>query len=270
MFGDGQDATSRFLVADEVGLGKTLVARGVIAQVIDHLKGTGDKRVDIVYLASNGSIAAQNVRKLAPRGVSTINRADRLSMLPYLIGDMARQDVNVIALTPGTSVDLGSSGGMFPERAAAFAALGTIWSGQRLRGVGIANIFAGAIKDRDGVTAAQRLRNRAQDFGSLPQQCREIFEAAMRNLSAIRHSDRPQFSAFLPAVGWTSFSEQRSKAICRDVAPDETPLHFATRALQADDASACTKKFSQVQRSRRPQQFRGCPSLPGVCLPGRR
>lgn len=78
MFGDGDDATSRFLVADEVGLGKTLVARGVIAQVIDHLKATGDKRIDIVYLASNGAIAAQNVRKLAPRGVPTINRADRL------------------------------------------------------------------------------------------------------------------------------------------------------------------------------------------------
>ena len=27
----------RFLVADEVGLGKTLVARGVIAKAIDHL-----------------------------------------------------------------------------------------------------------------------------------------------------------------------------------------------------------------------------------------
>ena len=40
------------------------------------------------------------------------------------------------------------------------------------------------------------------------------------------HSDRPQFSAVLRAVGWTSFSEQRSKAICRDGAPDETPLHF--------------------------------------------
>mgnify|MGYP001311569613 CR=1 FL=1 len=31
------DSTRRFLVADEVGLGKTLVARGVIAKSIDHL-----------------------------------------------------------------------------------------------------------------------------------------------------------------------------------------------------------------------------------------
>ena len=31
------DSTRRFLVADEVGLGKTLVARGVIARAIDYL-----------------------------------------------------------------------------------------------------------------------------------------------------------------------------------------------------------------------------------------
>ncbi len=33
----GSGGTSRFLVADEVGLGKTLVARGIIAKTIEHL-----------------------------------------------------------------------------------------------------------------------------------------------------------------------------------------------------------------------------------------
>ena len=37
---DADDPTRRFLVADEVGLGKTLVARGVIAKTIDHLWDT--------------------------------------------------------------------------------------------------------------------------------------------------------------------------------------------------------------------------------------
>ena len=37
MFADRNPAI-RFLVADEVGLGKTHVAKGVIAQVIDHLR----------------------------------------------------------------------------------------------------------------------------------------------------------------------------------------------------------------------------------------
>ena len=34
------DAVRRFLVADEVGLGKTLVARGVIAMALEHLAPT--------------------------------------------------------------------------------------------------------------------------------------------------------------------------------------------------------------------------------------
>ena len=60
------DSTRRFLVADEVGLGKTLVARGVIAKALDHLwEGPGKvERIDIVYICSNGQIARQNARRL--------------------------------------------------------------------------------------------------------------------------------------------------------------------------------------------------------------
>ena len=43
------DSSRRFLVADEVGLGKTLVARGVIAKAIDHLWDRV-QRIDIAGL----------------------------------------------------------------------------------------------------------------------------------------------------------------------------------------------------------------------------
>ncbi len=42
----------RFLVADEVGLGKTLVARGLIAKAIDHLWDDVE-RIDVIYICSN-------------------------------------------------------------------------------------------------------------------------------------------------------------------------------------------------------------------------
>ena len=42
-------STHRFLVADEVGLGKTLIARAVIARTLHHLWDTVD-RIDIVYI----------------------------------------------------------------------------------------------------------------------------------------------------------------------------------------------------------------------------
>lgn len=47
-----KDSSHRFLVADEVGLGKTLVARGVVAKTIDHL-WDDIERIDIVYICSD-------------------------------------------------------------------------------------------------------------------------------------------------------------------------------------------------------------------------
>ncbi|MEX2374666.1 MAG: hypothetical protein WD942_03660, partial [Dehalococcoidia bacterium] len=55
LFSEG--GTRRFLVADEVGLGKTMVARGVIARALEHHEERGTERVDIVYVCSNGDIA---------------------------------------------------------------------------------------------------------------------------------------------------------------------------------------------------------------------
>ena len=55
--------TRRFLVADEVGLGKTLVARGVIAKAVNHLWNKGH-RIDIIYICSNADIASQNIGRL--------------------------------------------------------------------------------------------------------------------------------------------------------------------------------------------------------------
>jgi len=62
--------TGRFLVADEVGLGKTLIARGAIALAAARLQRAGDRRIDVVYVSSNAAIAAQNVRKLTVGGAT--------------------------------------------------------------------------------------------------------------------------------------------------------------------------------------------------------
>ena len=48
----------RFLVADEVGLGKTVVARGVIEAMMRRKRGRGPLRV--FYVCSSLAIAAQN------------------------------------------------------------------------------------------------------------------------------------------------------------------------------------------------------------------
>ena len=113
-----QDAppARRFLVADEVGLGKTLVARGVVVKAIDHL---WDKvnRIDIVYLCSNGDIARQNVSRLTPDGVGHVPESSRITLLPLSAHDMNKSKVNVIPLTPGTSLKVAGSLGIKLERA---------------------------------------------------------------------------------------------------------------------------------------------------------
>ncbi len=111
------DPAKRFLVADEVGLGKTMVARGVIAKTIDHLWDVED-RIDIVYICSNGAIARQNLARLALDGydMDDDSHADRLTMLPEALKGLKRNKVNFISFAPGTSFNVSESGGKQEER----------------------------------------------------------------------------------------------------------------------------------------------------------
>ena len=79
---EAENGTGRFLVADEVGLGKTLVARGIIARAIDHLWNDVE-RIEVVYICSNGSIARANLPKLQVGGAEerSFALATRLTML---------------------------------------------------------------------------------------------------------------------------------------------------------------------------------------------
>jgi len=112
------DPVRQFLVADEVGLGKTMVASGVIARAIEHL---WDKvrRIDIVYICSNAAIAQQNVRRLNVLGAAAATLPTRITLLPLQFAgaqNLSLNRVNFISLTPGTSFDLKSSTGTGRER----------------------------------------------------------------------------------------------------------------------------------------------------------
>ena len=54
----------RVLASDEVGLGKTLIARGTVTKLAQMQKASGDKLVKVVYICSNSAIAGQNLDKL--------------------------------------------------------------------------------------------------------------------------------------------------------------------------------------------------------------
>ncbi len=118
------ESSRRFLIADETGLGKTMVARGLIQRVIDHLQhDEGIRRVDVVYVCSNSDIADQNLRKLVVSKDHQVAPATRLSMLvaqPDLLRSTTadgNKPVTLVAFTPGTSFNMGEQSGKATERA---------------------------------------------------------------------------------------------------------------------------------------------------------
>jgi hypothetical protein len=113
----GDAPTSRFLIADEVGLGKTLVARGIIAKTLESLQNKVD-RVDVIYICSNATIATQNVNRLNVGNTKGFSISTRLTYLPREVRSLRENKVNFISLTPGTAFDHARSrGGHADERA---------------------------------------------------------------------------------------------------------------------------------------------------------
>lgn len=122
----------RFLIADEVGLGKTLVARGLIAKAIDSLweeddpKG-GPLRIDIVYICSNAAIARQNINRLNIMDEGGFAFSSRITLLPLQLKELQNNRVNFISFTPGTSFNLRSSTGIVLERLLLYHILKKEW-----------------------------------------------------------------------------------------------------------------------------------------------
>lgn len=111
---DAPDAGRRFLVADETGLGKSVVARGVIARAIEKLEDDATvDRIDIVYVCSNADLAQQNLQRLNVTGNKHLAMTGRLTLLALQSRRLAglrvdRKIVNLVSFTPGTSFEMGS------------------------------------------------------------------------------------------------------------------------------------------------------------------
>ena len=116
----------RVLLADEVGLGKTIVASAVVEKVGEwHKTELHDDHFKVVYICSNISIASQNVRKLGIKDQLSVSES-RLSMQHLKIYESAGTGhaySQLIPLTPATSFSMTSGCGNQAERALMYAHL---------------------------------------------------------------------------------------------------------------------------------------------------
>ena len=126
-----QHKQRRVLVSDEVGLGKTLIARGTVAKLAKLRRKEGDDLVKVVYICSNAAIADQNLRKLrVTHELKTESTSSsRLSMQHLNIfkqendSDLLDRYIQLIPLTPETSFRMTAGAGTVSERALMFAHL---------------------------------------------------------------------------------------------------------------------------------------------------
>lgn len=114
----------RFLVADEPGLGKTMVAREIISAFVAERRKIDSRRPVVVYYVTNGlRVAHQNSDRLVAALQETtqhelVSPAERLSLI--LKTPRLRGPVELFALTPATSFPGGVmpfTGGRVDERA---------------------------------------------------------------------------------------------------------------------------------------------------------
>ena len=126
-----ENRQQKVLVADEVGLGKTLVAKGLIARLARLYKERGADSFQVVYICSNMSIARQNMEKLRIDKEVRVDSESvtRLSMQALHVFEQRQKlikengYIQLTAMTPGTSFRLTAGTGMFTERALIFAVL---------------------------------------------------------------------------------------------------------------------------------------------------
>jgi hypothetical protein len=204
---EASGSTGRFLIADEVGLGKTIIAKAVLAKALERLKDKVE-RIDVIYICSNLSIAGQNIARLNPVKGLKFASAERITLLPINMKALEERRVNFVAFTPNTSLDMGQQMGTAQERYLLYAMLRRHWE---LRGAAPLNVLQGAVR------SAQRFREGVEWFiqnETISEELSAAFCAALDRNSKLRQQfeevcgrfPRERANENIPQEDWTARS----------------------------------------------------------------
>lgn len=110
---ESKRGSHRYLLADEVGLGKTLVAQGVI----ETLNQKRSRAISVVYVCSNLEIAVQNRTKLLRDAKEWPQRLLLLALKSQEIWEARQKRAPLLfSFTPGTSLQFNQTTGTARER----------------------------------------------------------------------------------------------------------------------------------------------------------
>jgi hypothetical protein len=267
------NGSRRFLVADEVGLGKTIVAAGII----ERMSAARKKPLQVFYVCSNLAIAAQNRSRLISfipkeEQYKAVAEVDRPSLMPTR-DPPTHGRVHVFSLTPTTAIPQRhrrQRGGNFKERALGRALLDEILPSRIHRmhrtlrmNVGSdrfnkwvkyyrGRIRRGEMVDRPFITAFRnslRIELGVQPGEHLPSRIRELIEndegpkfvAGLRSALAIAALEevRPdlvifdEFQRFRDLLGEIPGGLEDRATIERDEGQQDSPDEAASRVLAA-------------------------------------
>lgn len=128
LFGN-HSKNDHFLLADEVGLGKTVITKQVISRLYDN---NSKNRIYVYYVCNNLTLADQNRKRLIPGTLKRLHdnweeqflvKADRLSLLHLEPEKDENKRLRIISLTPQTSLKIDRMRGNRTEKELLFNVL---------------------------------------------------------------------------------------------------------------------------------------------------
>jgi hypothetical protein len=183
----------RVLLADEVGLGKTIIAREVISRVREIRRDVKDDMYRVIYVCSNLNIANQNVGKLGM--IDSLNVSEsRLSMQCLVLQEKIKQLKDdgeygegkmpelLIPLTPGTSFNTSNCGNI-GERALIYCIVKDMPEFKRINEDFFK--YLNRIKDVSWSNAINNYQTRIEQLGD--EKFRENVQAAIRRDSLFKN-----------------------------------------------------------------------------------
>lgn len=222
----------RYLLADEVGLGKTVVAREIVGRLAS---GPRDGPLRVFYFASGQAVAAQNARRLVPDDAQgkaipcTLFDASRPSLIAMEdVSGSKEQRIQLFRFTPETAVPIvhgrGRSGVM-QERALLRVFVSRVLRWRLPKGAGLAKVFEGSAS-RTSFSRAVRIARRRYSDGNLLRgfQLTSHFREAAREVFGASSNEhlhsKMEAAAENPRLFIASLRLALTKATLRCLPPD--------------------------------------------------